>query len=223
MSEAWTHKSKPRRRTVRAAKLGSAHDAIGDLATGCEIFILTFGTFSSSDAMCALLDQTGPADMVISSWTISDEYIARIHSHDNARSIRCIVDDTMPSRMEHYWAALNHLLGPENIRTCHSHAKWYTITNERWNLAVRTSANLNFNYRLEHLEISDDPKLCGFFLAVADDLFATQAPGVIDSAMPQLESIEAAERCGVIAAGKQNRSGLKSPAIGPRRTSPAKP
>ena len=63
---------KPSSRTTRVMKRGVAQDAIGSLEHGQDTYILTYGQFSLIDALAALLDQTGPSAVVLSSWTAAD-------------------------------------------------------------------------------------------------------------------------------------------------------
>ncbi len=182
----------PRRRVVRAVKTGSATEAIGKLEKGCEIFTLTYGQFSLIDALCAILGQTGPANITLSTWTAADADLRRAERLLRAAdilSMRYIVDRSFATRMPHYCRAMRELFGDDCIRTARSHAKWSTVTNDRWHLAIRTSMNMNHNPRLETIEISDDPALCDFFLAVADDIFAEQQPGIFDGELPALSSV----------------------------------
>lgn len=107
-----------------------------------------------------------------------------------------IVDRSFLTRQPGYCAQMRRLFGDECIRTMRSHAKFAVIRNDRWTIAVRTSMNLNTNPRLEQMEISDDPGLADFLTAVADDLWAEQAPGVFDGELPLLASIPSVERAG---------------------------
>lgn len=47
----------------------SARDALADFDRGMETYCLTFGQFSLMDAVEAILEKTGPADVAISTWT----------------------------------------------------------------------------------------------------------------------------------------------------------
>lgn len=219
---AKTHKSKaPKRRVIRAAKVGSASDAIGKLEPGCEIYCLTFGQFSLIDALCAILEQTGPADVTLATWTAADADLTRAEAMLTAakiRSMRYIVDRSFETRMPYYCAAMRRLFGDDCIRTTRSHAKWCVIRNEQWNLAIRTSMNMNHNPRLENIEISDDPALADFMTAVADELFAEQEPGVFNGELPGLAGIENVKRQGLASAGKIETRDLRAAFTGPRQT-----
>jgi hypothetical protein len=87
------------------------------------------------------------------------------------------VDFSFPSRQPAYCAALREAFGDEALRVTKTHAKFVLIRNTHWNLAIRTSMNLNANKRLENFEISDDARLCDYLTSFVDDLFTAQAPG----------------------------------------------
>jgi hypothetical protein len=103
---------------------------------------------------------------------------------------------------------MRRLFGDACIRTTRSHAKFATIRNDRWAIAVRTSMNLNENPRLENIEISDDPALCGFLESVADDLYADQPTGIFDGELPPAPPP-------AVAVGHVGK-GLSTPTTGPR-------
>jgi len=190
--KARTHRSKPRRRVIRAVKTAGASTAIGTMHPGCEIYCLTFGQFSLIDALCAILEQTGPADVTLSTWTAADADLRRAERllrSAEILSMRYIVDRSFATRMPHYCSAMRQLFGDDCIRTTRSHAKWAVVRNEQWNLTIRTSMNMNHNPRLENIEISDDPALCEFMTTVADDLFAEQEPGAFNGELPTLTNV----------------------------------
>ena len=218
---AKTYKSKPRRRVIRPAKTGSARDAIGKLEPGCEIFCFTFGQFSLIDALCYLVDQTGPAEVTLATWTAADADLTRakaLLAGAQIRSMRYIVDRSFLTRKPEYCQAMRELFGDDCIRTVRSHSKWAVISNDQWKLAIRTSMNLNHNPRLENLEISDDPALCQFFTTVADDLFAEQQVGIFDGELPKLESVENVAVAGRPSAGKIDPRNIKAPMVGTLQT-----
>ena len=55
---------------IRACKKGTASQAIGIIEKNTDTFCLTYGQFSLIDALLAILDQTGPAHVTISTWAV---------------------------------------------------------------------------------------------------------------------------------------------------------
>lgn len=193
MTSAKTIRREQKAREVKAAKAANASDAIGDLEPGCEVFILTYGQFSLIDAIAALLKKTGPAEVILSTWTAGHTDLttcANLLSGSEITSFRMMVDRSFLTRQPGYCRRMIELFGTDCLRTWRAHAKFAIIKNDKWTLAVRTSMNLNTNPRLENLEISDDPALCDFFVTITDDLFSEQDPGVFDGELPKLKSVD---------------------------------
>ncbi len=121
---------------------------------------MAYGQFSLIDALWAMLRRTGPADVSIATWTAAGADVTRA-SHflrdGRIRRMRWLVDRSFETRRPAYCATLRGLFGDDAIRTTRSHAKFATIRNEEWDLAVRTSMNLNSNARMETIQVSDDP------------------------------------------------------------------
>ena len=138
--------------------------AIGTLTPGCELYGLTKGQFSLVDIIVACLAQTGSADLTLSTWTAAGsdiDFAMKLLADGRIRSMRFIVDYSFQSRQPAYCAALRERFGDDAIRVTKNHCKFVLILNDVWNLAIRTSMNLNENRRLENFEISDDPALGG--------------------------------------------------------------
>lgn len=179
---------KPARRNLRIHKRGIAQDAIGQLLPETDIYILTYGQFSLIDALVAVLDQIGPADVVISSWTAADanlEETAHMVEAAAIRSLRMIVDRSFRTRQPAYFRRMRELFGTDCTREINSHAKFMVITNAAWQIVIRTSMNLNENPRFESIEISTDPTFSAFMLGVVDDIFRTVPPDSPHSDMPE--------------------------------------
>lgn len=180
---------KPAKRTMRIAKRGVAQDAIGKLEHGQDIYILTYGQFSLIDALAAILDQTGPADVVVSSWTVADanlEESAHMIEAMSIRNFRLIVDTSFRARQPWYHRRMRELFGDDCVREIRSHAKFMLITNERWRVVVRTSMNLNENPRFENIEISEDAAFAAWMLGIVDEIFATVGSGECASHLPEI-------------------------------------
>lgn len=163
----------------RAVAMQSVADAVGPIEPGCEIFGVTKGQWSLVDLLEHCLAATGPADVVISTWTAASADITfamGFLGDGRLKSLRFLVDFSFPSRQPAYCQALREAFGDEAIRITKNHAKFVLMRNERWNLVVRTSMNLNENRRLESFEVSDDAGMAGFLADLVDELFGDQTP-----------------------------------------------
>jgi len=157
-----------------ALSIKTAREAIGEISPGCEIFGLTEGDFSLISVIEHLLDQTGPADIVVSTWTAASadiEIAEQFLADERIRKIEFLVDQSFRTRQPQYCAQLVRAFGPLAIRFSRSHCKFVVITNDHWSLVIRTSMNLNENRRIENFEISDDADFAAFLLGLRDEIF----------------------------------------------------
>ena len=172
------HASPPRRRSVRRSHTGNAVEAIGPLSPGCEVFALTSGEFSMVDVLRHVLDHTGPAAVDLATWTAADGDLRRAHAfllEGRITRLRFLVDPSFRSRKPEFCAVLVDLFGNDAIRTMPLHGKFATLRNDTWNVAIRSSMNLNLNKRIESVEISDDAMLAGFLADFVDEAFAASS------------------------------------------------
>lgn len=162
----------------------SAAEAVSTLERdGMELFGLTKGQFSLSDMIEAILNKTGPADLSISTWTAASSDVTKMLDLLGAgkiRSCRWLVDLTFMRRCPQLAAEIRRKFGPDAIRVTKTHAKFCTIANDDWQVALRSSMNLNQNPRLESFQVGHDPELCHFLSNVLDDIWQNQAKGIAD-------------------------------------------
>jgi hypothetical protein len=166
------------RRTFNAA---SAAAAIGPIEHGCEIYGISKGQFSLIEILEHVLDHTGPADVVISTWTAAGADLAYTHkllTDGRVRDCRWLVDFSFPSRQPAYCQALRDRFGDGAIACTANHAKFILVQNNEWAIVLRTSMNLNWNRRLESFEISDDRELCDWLGHIVASTFAESGAGV---------------------------------------------
>jgi hypothetical protein len=183
------------REVRRALCAKNVRDAIGTVERGCEIFCLAKGTFSVIDVIEYVLEATGPCHCTVATWTASGSdltFANRLLTNGSLLSMRFIVDFSFSARQPAYLAAMRERFGDECIRITKAHAKFVLLKNETWNIAIRTSANLNENKRLESFEISDCRALAGYLQDVADQLFAEQTAAEAFGRRP-IEHVEAFE------------------------------
>lgn len=167
-------------RECRIAKLSSAREAIGEIKHGQDVFILTFGQFSLIDALVHIVQQIGPSDVTLSTWTAADAHLQRsadLLAASDIRSFRMIIDRSFETRQPGYCEQMKKLFGPECIRAIKTHAKFLLVRSATHNVVVRTSMNLNENPRLENIEVSESKEFAEFFQAISDAVFVEVKEG----------------------------------------------
>ncbi len=165
------------RKNIAAA---TAAEAIGPITRGCEIFGLSKGQFSLIDIIIHCLAATGPAEVVLSTWTAANAdmgFAYELLKQGAITSLQFVVDFSFPTRQPEYCAAMRERFGDSCIRVTKTHAKFVVIKNADWNIVIRSSMNLNENKRLESFEVSDDAGMAGFCVDLVAELFAGQEDG----------------------------------------------
>lgn len=168
-------------RTISSAK-SSAIEAIGTLSPGIRLFGMTKGQFSLLDLISAILKQTGPADVIVSTWTtgISDAENARaLLEKGDIRSMQLLTDRSFQTRQPQYCRRMVEVFGQEAIRVTRTHAKFALIQNDGWNIVVRSSMNLNKNPRFEQFDLDDDADLYEFLFQHVQEIFDKTPAGLI--------------------------------------------
>lgn len=189
MNKPQTFKKPVIDREMRLAKAATAAEAIGKIEHNQDVYILTFGQFSLIDALVAILDQVGPAEVDISTWTAADAHLQQsIELMEAARitKFRMIVDRSFETRQPGYCYHMRKLFGPECLRAVRTHAKFMVIRAKNHKVVVRTSMNLNENPRLENIEVSESGAFCDWFTTIVDSLFQTVEEGQNRSALPDI-------------------------------------
>ena len=165
---------RPGTRRFAVSAVGKASEVIGPIEKGVEITGITNGQFSLIDILAHVLAEIGPADVLISTWTmgIYDVDEAETFCKNGAiRSIRWIVDPSMFGRRPEIAGKLVQAFGEESFRAVNNHAKFATLVGDRYSVSVRSSMNLNPNKRLENFDITESPKLAEFYNTLAEDIF----------------------------------------------------
>jgi hypothetical protein len=143
----------------------TALEALGTVPKGGHLFVLSKGAVSAGDVITWALEQTGDADVFVSTWTISPEEIRglkRLVDSGRIRTFRLLTDFSFGNRHPAYAALLRSTFGPGAVALTVCHAKLATVVNDSWAVVIRSSANLNRNSRTEYHEVSDDRGLADF-------------------------------------------------------------
>ena len=164
-----------KRENHRAFNLETAQRAIGPLEKGCDIFGFNKGQFSKIDIIEHCLNQTGPADVSICTWSASSGDIQKAQTflyNNSIKSLRFIVDFSFKARKPEFLDELIECFGADAVRLTVVHSKFVVIRNENWNIVIRTSMNLNHNPRFENFEITDSKEFADFFDEITDEIWA---------------------------------------------------
>lgn len=154
----------------------SARDFIGTLKPAFHIFGLSKGQFSLIDLIRETLVQAGPVHLALSTWTVAHadlEELQRMVTDKAFLSLRFLLDFSFQRRQPGLIAQIRKCYGNDSVVVTRNHAKFLLFGNAAWKIVVRTSMNLNFNPRLEDVEMKDDPELYSFLNSILDDLFKT--------------------------------------------------
>lgn len=113
-----------------------------------------------ADVLQWILDQTGPADIRISSFSISEEFLRRIYfigKKGLVRSLDIVLDHKATNKTLILWPFI-----AQTVRNCYlstNHSKVLLVSNDKWHVAMVTSQNLTRGNRYESGFLSTDPKI----------------------------------------------------------------
>ena len=158
----------------------SAADTLGEISKGIRICGVTKGQFSLLDIIRAILDQTGPADVQLTTWTsgIRDAQTAAwLLNSGVIRSFRMITDRSFPIREPDYCNKLLELFGEESIVCSRIHCKVAIIQNENWSVVIRSSMNLNRNPRFEQFDLDEGADFAKWWCDLFDEVRSHMEPG----------------------------------------------
>jgi len=177
----------------------NAAQVIGKLWPGVALTGLTKGQFSILDVILACLDSTGPADLVVSTWTTSPgdaERLARLAADGRLRSVSLLVDRSFATCRPDYHAFVLGVFGAGSVKVTKTHAKFALLWNDAWNVCIRSSMNLNHNPRFEQFDLDDSPDLLAFFREHVDAIQPEHHQAAVQMGFDRLlgEPSTAAER-----------------------------
>lgn len=155
----------------------NVQQAIGPIYPDMEIYGISAGQFHFINVIEYMVSQIDePLTLTVASWTIAKfeaSRLATIGQLDRVDRLRIIVDTSMLNLVPKSFSFLRSLIIDDSIRFLRCHCKFAVIRSETWNIAIRTSMNLNENKRLENFEISDCAILTDYMNGIVDDIFST--------------------------------------------------
>lgn len=161
-----------RKRAVESFK--SAADCIGKLEPGAALFAITRGQFSMIDATLAVLDQVGPANVSVWTWTIAEyevDSLERLQRDGRVKAGRLVIDHGAVVKNAGIIAKWRTVFGADSVRLVVNHAKIVTVEGcapdgaheyigrgrrpRPWRVLLRGSMNLNHNPRFEQFDLTE--------------------------------------------------------------------
>lgn len=142
--------------------------------------ILTDGSTSMIDFVRLLLDVVGPSDVSIATWTMGIydlEQCEAFVADRRIRNMRMVVDPSIFGRRPELSASLVRGFGVDAFRAANIHAKFCTLRNGRFDIAVRSSMNLNPNRRIESADVSACREVAAFYDGFVERVFSAVAAG----------------------------------------------
>lgn len=165
----------------RVAPVGPASAAIGALSERKDRLVFTKGQFSILDVLRAVVAQTGPADVTLSTWTfgLRDMEMAAwlVSEGSGIRSFTFLVDASFPANERLYAERLVALFGKSCMVLSKVHMKVAMVRNEQWDILINSSMNLNRNPRWEAFTLHHSPDFCEAYQAIVEELRAKTGSG----------------------------------------------
>lgn len=175
---SYRQRRRQRRRELRDLRRAeTAAAAIAGWTRSIELHGFTKGQFSLIDLIEAVLEITGPAFMFISTWTAANNDITRaleFLDRQKVISSRWLVDLTFQKRAPQLAQRIRRTAGADAIRVGKVHAKLVILKNDKFDVVINTSMNLNYNPRFENFILRHDPDLAAFYLDLADEIWSRQ-------------------------------------------------
>ena len=149
-------------RTVFFSHSDVIADVLGTIKQKEVIHLVSAGAWSTHELLMYLLGITGPARVLIATWTMTETPARSILDAMQAGLItdmKCIMD----VRMEKKPAVLQLAkFNMSQVRLSQSHAKVFVIQNDEWGISVSGSMNFTENPRIEQGVISTNKAIAEF-------------------------------------------------------------
>jgi hypothetical protein len=170
-----------KREIVPLMRREKAQDFLAGLRPGFHRFGFSKGQFSLIDLLRAFIEVLPPIeDMAISTWTVAAADLGELQVLMTPEKIpgrvRWLIDLSFQRRQPTLIQQIRKVYGYDAIRITRNHAKFILIRAGNYRLVTRTSMNLNFNPRLEDIDVCDSPELFAYISDVMDEFFEKHEP-----------------------------------------------
>jgi len=133
--------------------------------------------WSSHELLAWILSQTGPAEVLISVWSISEEAARQLIGMLNVgviTELTAVVDYRAKNRHPSAYQLAQHSFS--RLETMPCHAKVTVIQNAEWQIVMNLSSNYTNNPRPEAGFISSEPKTVEFYREIIFKMLSRSKP-----------------------------------------------
>ncbi|MFZ4401479.1 MAG: hypothetical protein ACOYO1_15695 [Bacteroidales bacterium] len=144
---------------------------IGDILPGKTIHFYSWANFNLVKLILFVLKQTGPADILMTSYSFSQKSIESLNSYKKSgliKNIQVLIDNRVRVMSP---KPFQMLISSFDYRCTSVHAKVALIWNEKWNITIVTSQNATDNPKLERGIIFTDKSIFDFDFKTLTDEF----------------------------------------------------
>ena len=120
------------------------------IQAGADIFWVSDGKWSMHELLLSILNLTGPADVYISSYAMSEtpaRILTQLKNAGDIKTLHCVLDNRVDVRSAGSYQLM--LSMSDRLVLVRTHAKVTIIKNDHWHIAVVGSANYTENERYE--------------------------------------------------------------------------
>lgn len=117
---------------------------------GANVFWVSDGKWSMHEMLIALLNITGPAEVFISSYAMSEtpaRILTQLKNAGDIKQLNCVLDNRVDVRSAGSYQLMLSMC--DKLVLVKTHAKVTVIVNDKWKVAVIGSANYTENERYE--------------------------------------------------------------------------
>lgn len=140
---------------------------IGELKQNFHYHFWSKGQWSMHELLDYLIRQIGPADVYLTTWTVTEDPVRRLFmlkKEGLISSLHCVLDYRIKGRKPAPFQLLEQTA--DSIKLSQCHAKSLVIISPNWSVSVVGSANFSKNPRLEVGVICTVPEVVKFNLNV---------------------------------------------------------
>jgi hypothetical protein len=138
-------------------------DKIPALVPGEDIRFVNGARWSAHDLLFHVLTITGPADVYITTWAISETAARLLHQAKQdglVRNLHGVFDRRLPIRKPKVAQFIQSMCTASILVDCH--AKMFVIKNESWSISCTMTCNYSNNRRIESGHISTSSEVADF-------------------------------------------------------------